>query len=286
MQNPTIVDSGANYHMFNKREFFTSLVPTSGQVILGDGKTVLSIQSNGQVKCIIDDQILLINNVRFVLDLAESIYSLFLQIKQQHQGVYSSLDDGLHLKFPNFTTKTIVGNDDIYLDAQPHPSNPDFCASTTTSLMPPSLAPAYCHNTSESRPSENSKSPNNLLKSLRQYYSEVKTKQQLNLDVPAGFRSSSELQKDFKLFTPPCKARSAEVIHSTVSSDAFSDDNASTPMIDTLSSMTDDAPASSTIPSSPVNVPILRCVDKPSTSLPSRINSWKIFFVLVYVFAG
>jgi hypothetical protein len=66
---------------------------------------------------------LIIDNVRYVPDLAESIYSLFLHIKQQQHGIQSSFDDGLHLKFPTFTTKTIVGSMDIYLDAVPHPDN-------------------------------------------------------------------------------------------------------------------------------------------------------------------
>jgi len=123
MKYPIIVDNGANYHMFKKREFFANLVPTQGKVILGDGKTTLDIQGIGQIKCIVGNNTLVIDNVRYVPNLAESIYSLFLHIKQQHHGVQSLFDDGLPLKFPNFTTKTVVGHDDIYLDALPHPEN-------------------------------------------------------------------------------------------------------------------------------------------------------------------
>jgi hypothetical protein len=39
MKYPIIVDSGANYHMLKEQEFFESLNPASGRVILGDGKT-------------------------------------------------------------------------------------------------------------------------------------------------------------------------------------------------------------------------------------------------------
>jgi hypothetical protein len=46
----------------------------------------------------------------------------------------------------------------------------------------------------------------NLLSSLRCYYKGVKTKRQLNLDVPAGFRQSSDLQRQFRTLTPPRKA--------------------------------------------------------------------------------
>ena len=50
MQYPIIADSGANYHMFKNREFFETLHPASGNVFLGDGKTVLAIKGIGTVK--------------------------------------------------------------------------------------------------------------------------------------------------------------------------------------------------------------------------------------------
>jgi len=43
----------------------------------------------------------------------------------------------------------------------------------------------------------------NVLRDLRQYYCAVKTKQQMNMNVPAGFWQSSHLQKDFHQFLPP-----------------------------------------------------------------------------------
>jgi hypothetical protein len=50
MDYPIITDSGANFHMFRDREFFLSLSPATGQVILGDGKTTLPIQGVGTIK--------------------------------------------------------------------------------------------------------------------------------------------------------------------------------------------------------------------------------------------
>jgi len=272
MQYPIIVDSGANYHMFREREFFTTLVPTTGKVILGDGKTILPIQGVGQIRCIVGDQDLIIDNVRFVPDLAESIYSLFLHIKQQNHGVQSSFADGLYLKFPNFATKTIVGAADIYLDAQPHPENPNYqyvLPSSSTDAIVPLV---YCQHTTVTDIESSSKSSDNLLKSLRQYYSEVKSKRQLNLDVPAGFRSASALQKDFQVFTPPCKAWSANICNTSTLSDIASDTPVLDSTITTFSSMESTLPTNFTNSSSPVNVPILRCVDKPSASLPSQIT--------------
>jgi hypothetical protein len=78
MKYPIIADSGANYHMFKEREFFESLYPATGRVILGDGKTVLDMKGVGTVKCQIGNHMLKIDNVCYIPDLAESIYNLFI----------------------------------------------------------------------------------------------------------------------------------------------------------------------------------------------------------------
>ena len=49
----------------------------------------------------------------------------------------------------------------------------------------------------------------NILRNLRRYYKEVKSKCQLGLEVPAGFRSLSELQKTFQKSSPPRRSKSA-----------------------------------------------------------------------------
>jgi hypothetical protein len=51
MKFPIIIDSGANYHMFKDKEFFSSILPATGKVILGDGVTSLPIEGVGTVKC-------------------------------------------------------------------------------------------------------------------------------------------------------------------------------------------------------------------------------------------
>jgi len=171
------------------------------------GQTITCSKSIGQVKCTVGSETLTIDNVRYVPGLAESIYNLFLYIKQKHHGVQSSLEDGLHLKFPTFTKKAIVAHDDINLDALPLPDNSttfDLNSSMTTSQF---IVPhCCCLITQQDKIMMDSKQQDNLLKTLHQYHSEVKTKHQLNLDVPVSFRPSSNLQKDFNFFTPPCKA--------------------------------------------------------------------------------
>jgi hypothetical protein len=97
MEFPIIADSGANYHMFRELEFFETLTPAKGKVILGDGTTILDILGIGIVQCIIDNKTLQIDNVRYVPALAESIYSLFLHIKQPYHGLQSSPETGLKI---------------------------------------------------------------------------------------------------------------------------------------------------------------------------------------------
>ena len=50
MKYPIIANSGANFHKFCALEFFDSMTPMSGKVILSDGKTSLDIKGLGTVK--------------------------------------------------------------------------------------------------------------------------------------------------------------------------------------------------------------------------------------------
>jgi hypothetical protein len=119
MRYPILADSGANHHMFRDIEFFKTLTPASGNAILGDGKTSLSVQGIGTVKLLIDGHTILIDNVRYIPTLAKSIYSLFLHVLCPSHGLYSSFEEGLHIVFPGFRTKAILGTHDIYIDAVP-----------------------------------------------------------------------------------------------------------------------------------------------------------------------
>jgi hypothetical protein len=135
MKYPIIIDSGANFHMFRDREFFTTLTPATGKVILGDGVTSLPILGVGTVQCIIGSHTLTIENVRYIPTLSESVYSLFIHVQQVNHSIHSSFDQGLFLQFPEFQTKAIIGHNDLYLDAIPtinhllHQSFPDPIAN-------------------------------------------------------------------------------------------------------------------------------------------------------------
>jgi len=91
----------------------------------------------------------------------------------------------------------------------------------------------------------------------------VKTKRQLNLNVPAGFRQSSNLQKNFYSFTPP-RWSSLLVEDNIEPILPIVQDNSTPSANETSSPITNQ--------STMVNVPIIHCVDKPSSSLPSRLT--------------
>jgi len=267
MRFPIIADSGANFHMFREKEFFTSIIPATGNVILGDGQTTLKIVGIGTIQLKIGDQVIEIQDVRYVPDLSESIYSLFLHVRTPHHGLHSSFETGLSINFPNFQTKAIIGSDDIYLDAVP--ANFDSSINHSSSTCGLSFeSPTLKHITHVSDPvTIESKKENNLLVNLGQYYDEVKTKRQLNLETPAGFRQRTTLQRqnrDYNLSnesSPSLDLPNEASIMSQVNS------------VQSLSNVPmDNEPTSLTNESSDVLVPILRCIDKPSSSLPNQVT--------------
>jgi hypothetical protein len=99
----------------------------------------------------------------------------------------------------NPKSKAIIGHSDIYLDAKPyladsnssfqdHPVSPTF---DTSSPLVTKLQSGIQQETAKLV---------NLLLDLCHYYNEVKTKRQLELEVPAGFRhlKSSNVNLYFK----------------------------------------------------------------------------------------
>lgn len=186
MKYPIIADSGANFHMFKEVEFFTSLTPTQGHLILGDGTTKLPIHGIGTATCRIGQNILQIEDVQYVPALGESIYSLFRHIQSPKLVLNSSYEEGIHIVFPTFQTKAVLGLNDIYLDAVPIIENENSSSSSSSTDH-------FCRNLKDftTEVTKETKYLDNLLKNIRQYYKEVKTRRQLNLDVPAGFRQDT-----------------------------------------------------------------------------------------------
>jgi len=276
LQYPVIADSGANYHMFKEREFFDTLQPATGSVILGDGTTTVSIKGIGTVKCKVGSYQLTIPNVRYIPGLSESVYSLFQHIKTPNHGLKSTFDDGLYLNFPDFQTKAIIGSDDIYVDMLPifRCKHTSFSSTDTPNFNSTNYCRAITHQVTTN--DEDHTSDSNTLQDLRRYYAEVKTKRQLGLDVPAGYRSTSALSQQHILHTPPRK--SAQELPTIQSSSSSSDqiiDHVST--LSTSHSESLNIDLLHTVDSGSDNnvhyhIPIIRSIDKPSSSLPQTIS--------------
>ena len=83
------------------------------------------------------------------------------------------------------------------------------------------------------------------------------------MNTPAGFHQTSNLQRLFNEFLPPAQTPASvlPVVDDTVQPSSITTDDSSSHDMDHLQS-------SSTNISSPIQCPILQCVDKPSSSLP------------------
>lgn len=110
MKFSVTADSGVNFYMFKEIEFLETHYPTFCTVLLGDGKTTLNIKCVGTAKCKIGSNTVVLNNVCYIPDLGESIYSLFLHIQNHNNGLELSFDD----LFPDFRKKVIIGSDNKY----------------------------------------------------------------------------------------------------------------------------------------------------------------------------
>ena len=276
MRYPVIADSGANFHMFKEPEFFESMVPAHGNVILGDGTTRLDIQGVGTVVCHVGAHTLRLENVRFVPSLSESIYSLLLHIKQPNQGLESSFEGGLFLKFPDFTVPAVIGKDDIYLNATPITCSDlnDVTPFTIPNSTSDNFGSTFCRQVLQFQETvdKESKYLDNLLLQLRDYYTSIKTKRQLNMEVPAGFRRTNLHQQNVahckQLLGTPLDP--GEYIHTDLSSYSPSEfQNIVQPL---ESPTTTDFVENTNLSFDSVYSPIIRSVDKPSSSLPQVLT--------------
>ncbi len=202
-----------------------------------------------------------------------------MHIKTPDHGLDSSFEKGLFLTFPSFKTQATVGLDDIYLDMTP-------CTNESTSnisiTMSSDLGSVYCRDiTQKDQLSVDDIPLDNILKELRRYYHDVKTQRQLGLPVPSGFRPQSTYQRQIVIHTPPRKsAKGIGVTESMVPllENDTTDDLPSTPVHSNKSSDILESSVCANTDSSdiPPFIPIIRSVDKPSSSLPNCISMTEI----------
>jgi hypothetical protein len=267
---PIIADSGSNFHMFWDIEFFETLAPFTGNVILGDGKTLVPIQGVGSNRLCIDGNTVSILEIRCVPALAENIYSLFCHIQCRNHGLTSSFTEGFYIFYPQFQTRAVLGVYDIYIDATPCPSNN---VQFETATMPYSTM-SICRNTSHFQDELQlaSAKVDNLLANLHRYYNDVKTKRQLNLEVPAGFQKTNTFQRLIRDSHLYHLSHNVSGLSSTdnIQDHGSSDDHHQTtrPYVDTSAGTS----AFHMDNDSNTRVLILRCIDKVSSSIPSRLT--------------
>jgi hypothetical protein len=268
--------------MFRDREFFSSLLPATGKVILGDGKTSLPIEGVGTVKCLIGSNELTIENVQCIPTLSESIYSLFLHVKLPQHGINSSFESGLFLTFPTFNTQAIIGKDDLYLNAVPMLPE-TFDVPFSTSSFHRLSENTVCRNISEFQKEvlHETDQLDNLLFHLRQYYDTIKTKRQLQFEVPAGFREASIHQRERNSYRLSLQSNAPLDLSSLNIDDAPLDKVDSSHDIEQSQETSLNFSTSNEIPESNINtnsstdtvpIPIIRSVDKPSSSIPNMLT--------------
>jgi len=162
-----------------------------------------------------------------------------------------------------------VGDSDIYIDALPLPDN--LLSSSFNLYSSPSESPlsdtTFCQNITQLQDAivEETKELDNILRTLRQYYSTIKTKRQLGLEVLAGFGSSSTLQQSYRSLTPPRRAKRAILDKSITQPEQNSSDEPTDPILLNCFSNTHSSSESNYIP-------IVRSVDKASSSLPNNVT--------------
>jgi hypothetical protein len=207
--------------------------------------------------------------------MSSSIYSLFLHIQYPGHGLKSSYEDGLFITFPSATTKAIVGEHDIYINRVPDSKvhtfqeglpiqlttlNAQFTMASSTDTIYRNIKQFQSELQAETTYLDN------LLENLRNFYNIVKTRRQLNLEVPAGFRVDNQHTQQVRHY-----------LH-TIRDDALPSLTDPSEPFESISALVDQLPMD-TIPSvdntnessSSIDIPIVRSVDKPSSSLPKHI---------------
>jgi hypothetical protein len=151
------------------------------------------------------------------------------------------------------------------------------------SSQSPSLNASFCHNITQLQDDifQETKNLENIVHRSRHYYYEIKSKHQLGWEVPAGFHASSALQQKFRNFTSPRRSKSyTNILENSHTIDINVLSSFIEPALDnenTLESMSPFNLPSTTMSihdtsNAPIHAPIIRSIDKVSSSLPNKIS--------------
>jgi hypothetical protein len=201
------------------------------------------------------------------------MYLLFQNLFIVYSCILSYLIQGLFLQFPNFKTKALIGQHDIYLDAVPSTS----CSNLATPPIVDEQSRAACHSIKDFQDNvlQETEYIDNLLHHLREYYRNVKTKRQLLMEVPAGFRQMSCHNQQLHHYSS-LKNQKATLLSEIDSSDTLlSELDELFPPPSIMQSFIEHSETSKSSNQSDClgeRIPIIRSVDKPSTSLPQVMS--------------
>jgi hypothetical protein len=176
----------------------------------------------------------------------------------------------LHIVFPGFRTNAILGTHDIYINAVPDLTTK--CSLHIMDTLDQTVSSSVCCEIKQfsNEVHFESEKVDNLLTTLGKCYQDIKTKCPLNLEVPDGFCQDNNFQRmiqDATLLnttTQPLDLLSSLDIDMESTTDTISTDQHSSELSSALTSGHDNI--------SQIRVPILRCIDKPSSSLTSKLT--------------
>jgi hypothetical protein len=183
------------------------------------------------------------------------------------------------LTFPTFNTQAIIGKDDLYLDAVPMlpgPSNVPFSTSSFHRLSENTVITEF-----QKEVLNETDQLDNLLLHLRQYYDTIKTKHQLQFEVPAGFCQASIHQRERNSYRLSQQSNAPLDLSSLNIDDAPLDKVDSSHDIEQSQETSLNSSTSNEIPESNINtnsstdtvpIPIIQSVDKPSSSIPNMLT--------------
>jgi hypothetical protein len=185
----------------------------------------------------------------------------------------SSFEGGLFLKFPEFSTKAIIGRGDIYLDFIPVTMSD--CSSgdpPLSSVSDFSSSNTVCRKLSDFQDNLERESEylDSLLTKLKDYYSTIQTKRRLNFDVPAGFRKTSQHQQDVAYCRQLSKIPVSQELEVPDALSVLPISNSESSTFTTLP--VDHALSNTNLSSYTVCPPIIRSVDKLSSSIPRTVT--------------
>jgi len=183
---------------------------------------------------------------------------------------------GLFLQFPDFRTKAVIGSDELYLDALP--LNMSLLEEPTIPFQD-EQARLTCRHMQQfqDRVLQETEHIDNILHLLHLSYQNIKTKRQLDMEVPAGFRKMSHHAQLFNEYhslnhnigpaDPTITADTTDATSPSLSLLSNIEQEAMSEVLDSVDSSYHDTSSSPSVPT-----PIVRSVDKPSSSLPHVIT--------------